>query len=102
MTDWEKQLGRRATAVERAKKALDADIASARLDGASFREIGRWAGVNHERARGIALALNGHTKTRDEEEARTGKWSWQCGECGWVTHDRRNEQHNCGADSPYL
>jgi hypothetical protein len=102
MTDWEKQLGRRSSAVERAKEALDADIAAARLDGHSFREIGRWANVNHERARGIARTINGHTRTRDEEEARTGKYSWQCSECGWVAHDRRREQHNCGVDSPYL
>lgn len=102
MTDWEKQLGRRAQAVERAKETLDADIAAARLDGHSFREIGRWGGINHERARGIARTINGHTRTRDEEEVRTGKYQWQCGECGWVTHDRRKEQHKCGVDVPYL
>lgn len=66
MTDWEKQLGRRAQAVERAKEALDADIAAARLDGTSFRDIGRWANVNHERARGIAIRINGDSRTRTE------------------------------------
>lgn len=71
MTDWEKQLGRRAQAVDRAKEALDAGIAAARLDGASFRDIGRWAGVNHERARGIAIKVNGDSRTRIEREERT-------------------------------
>jgi hypothetical protein len=102
MTDWEKQLGRRATAVARAKEALDADIAAARLDGHSFREIGRWADVNHERARGVARTINGHTSTREEEETRTGKYSWQCPECSWVAHDGRKEKHECGVDSPWL
>lgn len=70
-TDWERQLARRAQAVQRAKHALDEGVAAARLDGHSFREIGRWAGVNHERARGIAKAVNGHTRTRGEfEETR--------------------------------
>ncbi|MEU7416721.1 hypothetical protein [Streptomyces antibioticus] len=68
MTDWEKQLGCRATSVERAKEALDTDIAAARLDGHSFREIGGWAGVNHERARTIAIRINGDSRTRDESE----------------------------------
>lgn len=100
MTDWEKQLGRRAQAVDRAKEALNADIAAARLDGASFREIGRWAGVNHERARGIARTVNGHTKTREELEPP--KYQWRCSECGWMAHDYRYEKHKCGVDSPYL
>lgn len=102
MSDWEKQLGRRAATVSRAKEALDADIAAARLDGHSFREIGRWADVNHERARTIARTINGHTRTREEEETRLGKWSWQCPECSWVAHDRRKEKHKCGVDSPWL
>jgi len=67
-TDWEKQLGRRATAVDRAKEALDADIAAARLDGHSFREIGSWANVNHERARTICIRINGDSRTRTERE----------------------------------
>ena len=66
MTDWEKQLGRRAQAVERAKEALDQDIAAARLDGVSFRDIGKWASVNHERARSIAIRINGDSRTRTE------------------------------------
>lgn len=66
MTDWEKQLGRRAQAVDRAKEALDTDIAAARLDGHSFRDIGRWATVNHERARSIAIRVNGDSRTRAE------------------------------------
>jgi hypothetical protein len=65
-TDWKKQLERRATALTNARKALDADIASARLDGHSFREIGTWAGVNHETARVTATRINGSSKTRDE------------------------------------
>lgn len=65
-TDWEKQLGRRALAVDRAKQALDDDIAAARLDGHSFREIGGWAGVNHERARTITIRINGDSRTRAE------------------------------------
>jgi hypothetical protein len=69
MTDWEKQLGRRAQAVERAKEALDTDIAAARLDGHSFRDIGKWATVNHERARGIAIKINGDSRTREERPA---------------------------------
>lgn len=66
MTDWEKQLGRRAQAVERADQQREEDIAAARLDGHSFREIGRWAKVNHERARGIAIRINGDSRTRTE------------------------------------
>lgn len=66
MTDWEKQLHRRAAAVERAKEAMDQDIAAARLDGHSFREIGGWAGVNHERARSIAIRINGDSRTSAE------------------------------------
>jgi hypothetical protein len=69
MTDWEKQLHRRATAVDRAKQALDEDIAAARLDGHSFREIGTWAGVNHERARTIAIRINGDSRTRADRPA---------------------------------
>lgn len=68
-TDWKKQLERRATALTNARKALDADIASARLDGHSFREIGTWAGVNHETARVTATRINGSSKTRDETMA---------------------------------
>ncbi|MDJ0460598.1 hypothetical protein [Streptomyces sp. H27-C3] len=71
MTDWEKQLGRRATAVDRAKQALDEGIAAARLDGHSFREIGRWAGVNHERARTIATRINGDSRTAAERQEQT-------------------------------
>ncbi|CAL9649001.1 hypothetical protein [Streptomyces rubrogriseus] len=67
MTDWEKQLGKRAAAVERAKAALNADIAAARLDGHSFREIGGWADVNHERARTICIRINGDSRTREEQ-----------------------------------
>ncbi|MFH9574215.1 hypothetical protein ACH4MG_27205 [Streptomyces sp. NPDC017454] len=67
MTDWEKQLGKRATALERAKAALDADIAQARLDGHSFREIGGWADVNHERARTICIRINGDSRTHEEQ-----------------------------------
>ncbi|MFZ3473107.1 hypothetical protein ACODT3_10765 [Streptomyces sp. 4.24] len=69
MTDWEKQLQRKAAAVDRTKTDLDEDIAAARLDGKSFREIGRWAGVNHERARTIAIRINGDSRTRAEREA---------------------------------
>jgi hypothetical protein len=98
MTDWEKQLGRRAQAVERAKEALDADIAAARLDGHSFREIGRWAHVNHERARTIAKANNGHTMTR-HEHAESTNYSFRCF-CGWSTNDMRYEQHVCPDVSP--
>lgn len=72
MTDWQKQLSRRATAVERAKEALDHDIAAARLAGHSFREVGAWAGVNHERARTIAIRINGDSRTHAEREAAVG------------------------------
>jgi hypothetical protein len=72
MTDWEKQLRKRATAVTRADQARDDDIAAARLDGHSFREIGRWAGVNHESARGVAIRINGNSLTRDPYFTTTG------------------------------
>lgn len=68
MTNWENQLGRKAAAVERADQQRDADIAAARLDGHSFREIGRWAKVNHERARSIAIRINGDSRTRAEQQ----------------------------------
>ncbi|MFI0768597.1 hypothetical protein ACWDHW_13285 [Streptomyces melanosporofaciens] len=69
MTDWQKQLGRRAAAVERSEQQRDEDIAAARLDGHSFREIGRWAKVNHERARTIAIRVNGDSRTSAERAA---------------------------------
>ncbi|KIF00872.1 hypothetical protein PL81_38830 [Streptomyces sp. RSD-27] len=69
MTDWEKQLQRKAATVDRAKADLDETIAAARLDGRTFREIGRWAGVNHERARTVAIRINGDSRTRAEREA---------------------------------
>lgn len=68
MTNWDRKLASRAAAVERAEKQLDADIAAARLDGHSFREIGRWADVNHERARSIAIRINGDSRTLAERE----------------------------------
>lgn len=71
MTDWEKQLHRKATGVGRAKTDLDEAIAAARLDGHSFREIGKWADVNHERARTIAIRINGDSRTRAEREAQS-------------------------------
>ncbi|MER7576703.1 hypothetical protein [Streptomyces sp. NPDC126514] len=70
-TDWEKQLARRAQAVQRAAQQRDADIAAARLDGHSFREIGRWVKVNHERARRIAIRINGDSRTRTEREEKS-------------------------------
>src|SRR3954451_5318299 len=41
----------------------------------SFREIGRWAKVNHERARGIAIRINGDSRTRAEREEKDWGWS---------------------------
>ncbi|RCH70469.1 hypothetical protein DT019_02990 [Streptomyces sp. SDr-06] len=69
MTDWEKQLNRRATTIDKAELARDNDIAAARLDGHSFRELGKWTRINHESARKICLRINGHTQTRKEREA---------------------------------
>ena len=66
MTDWEKQLTRRDATIKRAELLRDQDIAGARLDGHSFREIGRWAGVNHERARQICIDINGDSRTGAE------------------------------------
>ncbi|MFK0182062.1 hypothetical protein ACIQVR_39630 [Streptomyces xanthochromogenes] len=71
MTDWEKQLNRRAAVMDKAEKARDEDIAAARLDGRTFRQIGAWAGINHESARKICLRVNGHTRTREEHERDT-------------------------------
>ena len=68
MTDWEKRLRQRAATIARAIKALDDDIAAARLDGLSFREIGKAAKVNHERARKICIDINGDSRTREERE----------------------------------
>lgn len=68
MTDWEKQLTRRAATLKRDKEALERDVAAARLDGKSFRDIGTWAGINHESARKICQAISGHTRTRAEME----------------------------------
>jgi hypothetical protein len=69
MTDWEKRLRQRAATLKRAVKALDADIAAARLAGLSFREIGKAAEVNHERARTIAIRTNGDSRTEAERAA---------------------------------
>ena len=68
-TDWEKQLGRRDATIKRAELLRDQDIAGARLDGHSFREIGRWAGMNHERARQICIDINGDSRTAAERMA---------------------------------
>ena len=62
-TDWEKLLARRDATIKRAEILRDQDIAGARLDGHSFRDIGRWANVNHERARQICIAINGDSRT---------------------------------------
>ncbi|MFC8515494.1 hypothetical protein [Streptomyces sp. NPDC057257] len=69
MTDWEKQLARRDATIKRAELLRDQDIAGARLAGHSFREIGRWAGVNHERARQICIDINGDSRTAAERMA---------------------------------
>ena len=66
MTDWDKQLRRRRAAVDRANDALETDVAAARLDGLSFRDIGKAAEINHERARQIATRINGDSRTRTE------------------------------------
>lgn len=66
MTDWENQLKKRARTSSRAQLALRQDVAAARLDGMSFRDIGKAAGINHETARTIAIDINGHSHTRDE------------------------------------
>lgn len=71
MTDWEKRLRRRAAAITRAEEARRQDIAAARLAGHSFRQIGTWADLNHERARQIAIDINGHSKTQAELDAGT-------------------------------
>jgi hypothetical protein len=69
MTDWDKQLRRRRAAIDRDNAALRQDVAAARLDGMSFRDIGTSAGINHERARQIAKEINGDTRTAAEREA---------------------------------
>ena len=69
MTDWDKQLRKRAAAIKRDTAALDADVAAARLDGLSFRDIGKAAEINHERARQIATRINGDSRTRAERDA---------------------------------
>lgn len=66
VTDWEKQLRRRAISVSRAIESRDQDIAAARRAGHSFREIGRWADVNHETARTVAIRINGDPRTQAE------------------------------------
>lgn len=68
-TEWEKKLRRRAAAVTRALEARDKDIAAARRAGHSFRDIGRWADVNHETARTIAIRINGDSHTQAELDA---------------------------------
>lgn len=72
MTDWEKRLRQRAAAIKRAETALKQDVAAARLDGRSFRELGRWADINHETARAYCREINGHTKTRAQLDTATG------------------------------
>ncbi|GAA0453992.1 hypothetical protein ACFQ2B_27750 [Streptomyces stramineus] len=69
MTDWEKQLRRRTKTIEREEQARRQDIAAARLDGHSFRELGTWAGINHERARQMCIDINGDSRTRAERQA---------------------------------
>ncbi|MCY0917031.1 hypothetical protein OS965_02420 [Streptomyces sp. H27-G5] len=71
MTDWEEQLQQKADALARAKVELDECIAAARLDGKTFREIGRCARINHESARTIAARINGNSRTRTDSRTRT-------------------------------
>ncbi|MFI5831065.1 helix-turn-helix domain-containing protein [Streptomyces sp. NPDC051578] len=66
----EYRLSRLAAAVERESNALDQSIAGARRDGHSFREIGNWAGVNHECARTVSARINGPLPPQ-QEGART-------------------------------
>ncbi|MDH6610287.1 hypothetical protein M2164_005922 [Streptomyces sp. SAI-208] len=65
-TDWEAQLRRDAKAIEQREQTRREHIAAARLDGHSFRHIGTWASVNHERARQICIDINGDSRTRSE------------------------------------
>lgn len=67
-TDWKKRLRQREAAIRRAEEARRQDIAAARLDGHSFREIGTWAGVNHERARQMCIDINGDSHPRAEQD----------------------------------
>lgn len=64
MTDWEAQLRRDTKAIEQREQTRREHIAAARLDGHSFREIGAWAGINHERARQICIDVNGDSQPR--------------------------------------
>jgi hypothetical protein len=68
-TEWKKRLRQRAAAISRAEEARRKDIAAARLDGHHFRELGTWAGVNHERARQICIDINGDSRTQAERDA---------------------------------
>ena len=68
-TDWEAQLRRDTKAIEQKEQARREHIAAARLDGHSFRELGAWAAINHERARQICIDINGDSRTRAERPA---------------------------------
>jgi len=66
---WTPRLRRRARVITQRRRELEQDIAGARRAGHSFREIGRWADVNHETARTIAIRLNGDPRTQAEIDA---------------------------------
>lgn len=58
MTDWEKQLKQRRTAIRRAEQALEETITDAYDQGGlSWRKIGAAAEVNHEWARRTAATV---------------------------------------------
>ncbi|MEU1800856.1 hypothetical protein [Streptomyces sp. NPDC019937] len=69
MTDWEAQLRRDTKAIEQREETRRQHIAAARLAGHSFREIGSWASMNHERARKICIKVNGDSRTSAERAA---------------------------------
>jgi hypothetical protein len=51
MTDWDKELRRRRTTLERAQRAADEAAAGAHADGHPYRWISERLGINHETAR---------------------------------------------------
>ncbi|GAA1977257.1 hypothetical protein [Kitasatospora viridis] len=72
MTDWEKLLKQRRTAIRRAERALEETITDAYDQGGlSWRQIGAAAEANHEWARRTAAAVRERRAAAGPDQAAT-------------------------------
>jgi hypothetical protein len=58
MTDWDKELRRRRTTLERAQRAAEEAAAGAHADGHPYRWISERLGINHETVRKVVSRVD--------------------------------------------